>query len=79
MHFTHEGEKFCQEMTHDLEGSHDAAQRGAGAAVAVLGRRRVNVDSFFSLLVLGSLPYFTRSNAMSFVAMFRRERACSPR
>jgi len=53
MHLTHEGEQFYQEITHHLEGIGEAAQRAAGSAVAVRGRLRVNVDPFFSRLVLG--------------------------
>jgi len=53
MRLTHEGERFYQEVSPHMEGIAEAALRAGGSAVVVSGRLRVNVDPFFSRLVLG--------------------------
>jgi DNA-binding transcriptional LysR family regulator len=49
---TEEGRRFYQQVKPHLSGIEDAAIQGAGSAVAVRGRVRVNVDPFFARLVL---------------------------
>ncbi len=50
-----EGERFYQSVIPHMEGIEDAATIASGAATAVRGRLRVNVDPFFSGLVLAPL------------------------
>jgi len=52
MRLTDEGARFYHDVSRHLEGIGEAAARAAGSAVAVDGRLRVNVDPFFSRLVL---------------------------
>jgi DNA-binding transcriptional LysR family regulator len=52
MRLTDEGARFYQDVSHHLDGIGEAAERAAGAASAVGGRLRVNLDPFFSRLVL---------------------------
>ena len=49
---TDEGARFCHDVSRHLEGIAEAATWAAGSAVSVRGRLRVNVDSFFTRLVL---------------------------
>src|SRR5271156_6006648 len=52
MTLTDEGRRFYEEVGPYLDGIEEAAMTAAGAAGAVRGRLRVNVDPFFSRLVL---------------------------
>lgn len=52
MRLTDEGAQFYHDVSRHLEGIGEAAARAAGAAAAVEGRLRVNVDPYFSRLVL---------------------------
>lgn len=49
---THEGRQFYEEVGPHLDGIEQAAMTAAGAAGVVRGRLRVNVDPFFSRVVL---------------------------
>jgi DNA-binding transcriptional LysR family regulator len=61
MHLTDEGARFYEAVASHLEGIDDAASVASGAASAVRGRLRVNVDPFFSGLVLA--PHLGRFTA----------------
>ncbi|ODN68940.1 LysR family transcriptional regulator [Methylobrevis pamukkalensis] len=52
LHLTDEGARFYEAIVSHLEGIEEAAGAASGAASAVRGRLRVNVDPFFSGLVL---------------------------
>ncbi|MDR3537917.1 MAG: LysR family transcriptional regulator [Acetobacteraceae bacterium] len=52
LHLTDEGRRFYQQVAPLLEGIEEAAMQASGSATAVRGRLRVNVDPFFSRLVL---------------------------
>ncbi len=52
MRLTDEGAQFYQDVSRHLEEIGEAAARAAGSVTAVGGRLRVNVDPFFSRLVL---------------------------
>src|SRR6201986_1633583 len=52
MTLTDEGRRFYEEVGPHLDGIEQAATRVSGSAVAVRGRLRVNVDPFFSRVVL---------------------------
>jgi DNA-binding transcriptional LysR family regulator len=52
---TEEGRRFYQQVKPHLAGIEDAATEAAGAAAAVRGRLRVNVDPFFMRRVLAPL------------------------
>jgi DNA-binding transcriptional LysR family regulator len=52
MKLTHEGRRFYEEVGPHLDGIQQAAVTAAGSASAVRGRCRVNVDPFFSRVVL---------------------------
>ncbi|MFH1558216.1 MAG: LysR family transcriptional regulator, partial [Pseudomonadota bacterium] len=52
LHLTDEGMRFYEAVVSHLEGIEEAAGAASGAASAVRGRLRVNVDPFFSGLVL---------------------------
>jgi DNA-binding transcriptional LysR family regulator len=52
MMLTDEGRRFYEEVGPHLDGIEQAAMTAAGAASAVRGRLRVNVDPFFSRVVL---------------------------
>ena len=53
LRLTDEGAEFYQTVIPHLEGIEEAAGAAAGAARHVRGRLRINVDPFFSALVLG--------------------------
>ncbi|WP_042698995.1 LysR family transcriptional regulator [Azospirillum sp. B506] len=60
LHLTDEGARFYEAVVMHLEGIEEAAGAASGAASSVRGRLRVNVDPFFSGLVLAPhLPGFT--------------------
>src|SRR6186713_3685763 len=50
---TDEGRRFYEQVMPLMAGLEEAAATAAGGATAVRGRLRVNVDPFFSRLVLG--------------------------
>ncbi|VVD68863.1 LysR family transcriptional regulator [Pandoraea pneumonica] len=50
---TDEGRRFYTQVTPLLAGLEDAAATASGGATAVRGRLRVNIDPFFSRLILG--------------------------
>ncbi|MGC7402819.1 LysR family transcriptional regulator [Pandoraea pneumonica] len=50
---TDEGRRFYAQVTPLLAGLEDAAATASGGATAVRGRLRVNIDPFFSRLILG--------------------------
>jgi DNA-binding transcriptional LysR family regulator len=52
LHLTDEGARFYEAVAAHLEGIEEAAGAASGAAHSVRGRLRVNVDPFFSGLVL---------------------------
>ncbi len=52
MHLTDEGRRFYERVGPHLDGIEEAAVEATGAASVVRGRLRVNVDPFFSQLVL---------------------------
>lgn len=52
LHLTDEGARFYEAVVSHLEGIEEAAGLASGAASSVRGRLRVNVDPFFSGLVL---------------------------
>ncbi|PWC78988.1 LysR family transcriptional regulator [Azospirillum sp. TSH64] len=52
LHLTDEGARFYEAVVSHLEGIEEAAGAASGAAGSVRGRLRVNVDPFFSGLVL---------------------------
>src|SRR5271163_1249171 len=52
MTLTDEGRRFYEEVGPHLDGIEQAATRASGSAVVVRGRLRVNVDPFFSRVVL---------------------------
>lgn len=52
LRLTDEGRRFCDRVGPHLDGIAQAAQEAAGSAHVVRGRLRVNVDPFFSRLVL---------------------------
>jgi DNA-binding transcriptional LysR family regulator len=54
MTLTDEGRRFYEEVGPHLDGIEQAAMTAAGAAGTVRGRLRVNVDPFFSRIVLAS-------------------------
>ncbi|HEY1928994.1 MAG TPA: LysR family transcriptional regulator [Caulobacteraceae bacterium] len=54
MTLTDEGRRFYEEVGPHLDGIEQAAMTAAGAAGAVRGRLRVNVDPFFSRVVLAA-------------------------
>src|SRR5580658_4459755 len=54
MTLTDEGRRFYEEVGPHLDGIERAAMTAAGAAGTVRGRLRVNVDPFFSRIVLAS-------------------------
>jgi DNA-binding transcriptional LysR family regulator len=54
MTLTDEGRRFYEQVGPHLAGIEDAAREAAGAAGIVRGRLRVNVDPFFSRIVLAS-------------------------
>jgi DNA-binding transcriptional LysR family regulator len=54
MTLTDEGRRFYEEVGPHLDGIEQAAMTAAGAAGTVRGRLRVNVDPFFSRVVLAS-------------------------
>src|SRR3984885_8605174 len=54
MTLTDEGRRFYEEVGPHLDGIEQAAMTAAGAVGTVRGRLRVNVDPFFSRLVLAS-------------------------
>jgi DNA-binding transcriptional LysR family regulator len=54
MTLTDEGRRFYEEVGPHLDGIEQAAMTAAGAAGAVRGRLRVNVDPFFSRIVLAA-------------------------
>ncbi|GEO87423.1 MULTISPECIES: LysR family transcriptional regulator [Alphaproteobacteria] len=61
LHLTDEGARFYEAVVSHLEGIEEAAGAASGAASAVRGRLRVNVDPFFSGLVLAPhLGSFTK-------------------
>jgi DNA-binding transcriptional LysR family regulator len=60
LHLTDEGSRFYQQVAPMLEGIEDAATQASGSAAAVRGRLRVNVDPFFSRLVLAPRSRFPR-------------------
>jgi DNA-binding transcriptional LysR family regulator len=60
LHLTDEGARFYEAVVAHLEGIEEAAGMASGAASTVRGRLRVNVDPFFSGLVLApNLRKFT--------------------
>jgi DNA-binding transcriptional LysR family regulator len=52
LHLTDEGRRFYQQVAPLLEGIEEAAIQASGSSTTVRGRLRVNVDPFFSRLVL---------------------------
>jgi DNA-binding transcriptional LysR family regulator len=50
---TEEGRRFYEQVTPLIAGLEDAAATAASGATAVRGRLRVNIDPFFSRLILG--------------------------
>lgn len=52
LHLTDEGRRFYEQVTPLLDGIEDAAIQASGSAASVRGRLRVNVDPYFSRLVL---------------------------
>jgi DNA-binding transcriptional LysR family regulator len=62
MTLTDEGRRFYEEVGPHLDGIEQAAMTAAGAAGAVRGRLRVNVDPFFSRIVLAAqvAPFLER-------------------
>ena len=54
MTLTDEGRRFYEEVGPHLDGIEQAAMTAAGAAGVVRGRLRVNVDPFFSRIVLAA-------------------------
>jgi DNA-binding transcriptional LysR family regulator len=50
---TEEGRRFYEQVTPLIAGLEEAAATAAGGATAVRGRLRVNIDPFFSRLILG--------------------------
>ncbi|MDE1917966.1 MAG: LysR family transcriptional regulator [Sphingomonadales bacterium] len=59
LRLTDEGKRFCDRVGPHLDGIAEAALEAAGSAQAVRGRLRVNVDPFFSRLILaGELSGF---------------------
>jgi DNA-binding transcriptional LysR family regulator len=52
MHLTDEGRRFYERLGPLLDGIEEAAQEASGSAAIVRGRLRVNVDPFFSQVVL---------------------------
>jgi DNA-binding transcriptional LysR family regulator len=52
MHLTDEGRRFYERLGPLLDGIEEAAQEARGSATVVRGRLRVNVDPFFSQVVL---------------------------
>ncbi|TCT07852.1 LysR family transcriptional regulator [Aquabacter spiritensis] len=61
LHLTDEGARFYEAVVSHLEGIEEAVGAASGAASAVRGRLRVNVDPFFSGLVLAPhLGRFTK-------------------
>lgn len=52
LRLTDEGKRFCDRVGPHLDGIAEAALEAAGSALVVRGRLRVNVDPFFSRLVL---------------------------
>src|SRR5580698_5708946 len=54
MALTDEGQRFYEEVGPHLDGIEQAAMTAAGAAGVVRGRLRVNVDPFFSRIVLAA-------------------------
>src|ERR1700691_6088275 len=54
MALTDEGRRFYEEVGPHLDGIEQAATRASGSAGVVRGRLRVNVDPFFSRVVLAA-------------------------
>jgi len=52
MTLTDEGRRFYEEVGPHLDGIEQAAMQASGSAAVVRGRLRVNVDPFFSRIVL---------------------------
>lgn len=53
LHLTDEGRRFYDEVLPHLDGIEGAANAASGAASEVRGRLRVNVDAYFSGVILG--------------------------
>lgn len=74
LRLTAEGAQFYEQVIPHLEGIEDAAGVASGAATRVHGRLRVNVDPFFSGLVLApNLPAFCRAYPELEVEIHTRE------
>lgn len=74
LRLTAEGARFYEEVMPHLEGIEYAAGRAAGSANRVEGRLRINVDPFFSALVMAPhLPAFCQEYADVQVEVFTRD------
>ncbi|PZQ87235.1 MAG: LysR family transcriptional regulator [Leifsonia xyli] len=74
LRLTTEGAQFYEQVIPHLEGIEDAAGVASGAATRVRGKLRVNVDPFFSGLVLApNLPAFCRAHPELEVEIHTRE------
>lgn len=74
LHLTDEGARFYREIIPHLDGIENAADTASGATAEVRGRLRVNVDPYFSGLVLGpNLAAFTQRYPQLELHVFTRD------
>jgi DNA-binding transcriptional LysR family regulator len=74
LRLTDEGLQFYEQIGPLLDGLEEATRLAAGASEAVRGRLRVNVDPFFSRLVLAPrLPEFLTRHPMLELEVFTRD------
>lgn len=74
LRLTAEGGRFYEDVIPHLEGIEDAAGAASGSASQVRGRLRINVDPFFSGLVLAPhLPAFCRKYPELEIEIYTRE------
>src|SRR6201987_728300 len=74
MTLTDEGRRFYEEVGPRLDGIEQAATRATGSAVVVPGRLRVNVDPFFSRVVLaGQIAGFLKKHPKVRIELIMRD------
>jgi DNA-binding transcriptional LysR family regulator len=74
MTLTDEGRRFYEEVGPHLDGIEQAATRASGSAVVVRGRLRVNVDPFFSRVVLaGQIAGFLENHPEVRIELIMRD------
>jgi DNA-binding transcriptional LysR family regulator len=74
MTLTDEGRRFYEEVGPHLDGIEQAATRASGSAAVVRGRLRVNVDPFFSRMVLaGQIASFLEKHREVRIELIMRD------